>query len=233
MQTAGRCPLENKLYQERKEVSVVGFSYMFTYILVTKGTCSKVQAHSVFRNLRRSVQELVDRASEGRLWHCANDRVQLLPVLEDHDGGDASNAVLRGNAGALVRVQLDAFDLLSVLGRDFVDQRCDHPARAAPRGPEIHQDRHVRFQDDLIPIFVRHCAHCIVRRFRTTRIVEASRQHACPSCVFRCVDRPFPLSRATCIGRFFPDVAPCTRTLASLRSSSSSRRGLSFPRSSF
>ena len=60
-----------------------------------------------------------------------------------------------------------AFDLVSILGGDFVDQRCDHPARAAPRGPEIHQDRHARFQDDLIPVFVRHCAHCVVCTFHT------------------------------------------------------------------
>jgi hypothetical protein len=52
------------------------------------------------------LQELFDVLHQGGLGHCANDGLHLLAVLEDHDGGDAADAVLGGHAGALVRVQL-------------------------------------------------------------------------------------------------------------------------------
>lgn len=56
--------------------------------------------------LAGSVHVLLQRLHERRLGHRADDGVHLHAVLEEHDGGDAADAVLGRHAGALVCVQL-------------------------------------------------------------------------------------------------------------------------------
>jgi hypothetical protein len=55
------------------------------------------------------LQELVDALHERRLGHGADDRLHLLPALEDHDGRDAADAKLGRDAGRLVRVAVSFF----------------------------------------------------------------------------------------------------------------------------
>lgn len=55
----------------------------------------------------KNLQILVNGLREGALGHGANDSVHLLPILEDHHRGDAADAVLGGDARALIGVQLD------------------------------------------------------------------------------------------------------------------------------
>eukprot|EP00955_Chlamydomonas_euryale_P021918 231191-Chlamydomonas_euryale.AAC.9 len=82
---------------------------------------------------------LLNRLRKRRLWHCADDSVHLLAALEDHHSGDRANAVIGGNVGGLVGVELDALELALVLLAELVDERSNHAAWPAPRRPEIHQ----------------------------------------------------------------------------------------------
>ena len=50
---------------------------------------------------------LLERLHQGRLGDCSNDSLHFLSVLEDHDGGDAANAVLRSDLGTFIRVQFE------------------------------------------------------------------------------------------------------------------------------
>mmetsp|Transcript_2945 Transcript_2945/g.10193 ORF Transcript_2945/g.10193 Transcript_2945/m.10193 type:complete len:219 (+) Transcript_2945:71-727(+) len=93
---------------------------------------------------------------QGLLWHSSDDSVHLLPVLEDHDGGNAPDAVLRRDGGRLVRVQLDGLQLPLVLLRELVHERGYHAAGSAPRRPEVYQHGKVGLEDLLLPIGVRH-----------------------------------------------------------------------------
>ena len=52
------------------------------------------------------IHKFVKGLHQGRLWHSADDHVHLLPVLEYHDSGYAADAIVCGNAGALICVQL-------------------------------------------------------------------------------------------------------------------------------
>jgi hypothetical protein len=46
--------------------------------------------------------------------------------------------------------------LRAVFNCQFVDDRSNHPARAAPGCPEIHKHRHGRFENKLLPGIVVH-----------------------------------------------------------------------------
>jgi hypothetical protein len=47
-----------------------------------------------------------------------------------------------------------AGDLPGKLGRQLVDDRRDHAARAAPRRPEVHEDRDLGLEDELVECVV-------------------------------------------------------------------------------
>jgi hypothetical protein len=48
----------------------------------------------------------LDGLDEGGLWDRPNDHLHLLPPLKQHDSGDGADAVLGGDGGGLVRVEL-------------------------------------------------------------------------------------------------------------------------------
>src|SRR5437868_8515622 len=78
----------------------------------------------------------------------------LLAVLEDEDGRDAADAVTLGDARRVVDVELGDLVLADGLVRDFLDDRSEHFAGAAPRGGEIDEDGLRRLEDFLIEIRV-------------------------------------------------------------------------------
>lgn len=53
------------------------------------------------------IKILLQGLNKGCFRHSADDCVHLLAVLEDHDCGDASDAILCRNSWALVRVELE------------------------------------------------------------------------------------------------------------------------------
>src|SRR5208283_3573930 len=63
-----------------------------------------------------------------------------LAVLEQDHRRDRANAELARDIRILVDVELDDLDLRPELRGDFVEQRRDDAARAAPFGPEIDED---------------------------------------------------------------------------------------------
>src|SRR5215211_367878 len=69
------------------------------------------------------------------------------PVLEQHQGRDGHDAVLRRGRGVLVYVELYDLDLAVHRAGDLLERRRNHPARAAPFGPEVDHDRFGGLQD--------------------------------------------------------------------------------------
>ena len=51
-------------------------------------------------------------------------------------------------------------DLSLVLNRQLVDQGSDHAAWAAPGRPEVHDDRHIALQHQLLEVVICHGASC-------------------------------------------------------------------------
>jgi hypothetical protein len=83
-----------------------------------------------------------------------SDRADLLlhhlATLENQQRRDAANLVTAGRLD--IRVHIDLADLhpAGILGRDLIDRRTHLPARAAPLGPEVNQNRLRGFQNFLI-----------------------------------------------------------------------------------
>mmetsp|Transcript_9666 Transcript_9666/g.27558 ORF Transcript_9666/g.27558 Transcript_9666/m.27558 type:complete len:215 (-) Transcript_9666:103-747(-) len=102
------------------------------------------------------VNVLIYGLSESLLGDGSDDGVHLFAVLEYHDSWDGPDAVLRGDGWGLVCVQFDGVQLSLIFLRELVHERGYHPARSAPRGPEIDQHRQVRLEHLLLPISVRH-----------------------------------------------------------------------------
>ncbi len=74
----------------------------------------------------------------------ADNPVDLLAVLEDEQRRDAEDVEAAGGGGVLVDVQLGHAHASGHLGGQLVDDRRDHPAGAAPRGPQVDQHGHRR-----------------------------------------------------------------------------------------
>lgn len=69
----------------------------------------------------------------------ANDLVDLLAVLEQEKGGHGPDAVLLGDRGLLVDVNLEVVDVWVLLG-PLSDLGGDGLARTAPGGVEVYED---------------------------------------------------------------------------------------------
>src|SRR5206468_1416016 len=65
------------------------------------------------------------------------------PILEGLDRRDALDPERARQRRIGVRVQLGQDDLALALGRLGLQDRAEHPARAAPLGPEVHHHRHL------------------------------------------------------------------------------------------
>ena len=71
----------------------------------------------------------------------SDELVLDLAVHEELDGGYARDAVLPGDGGVLLGVELAKLPVSTVLvGQAFKDG-ADYSARPTPRGPEVHQHR--------------------------------------------------------------------------------------------
>ena len=92
------------------------------------------------------VEHLLDFA----LADCADALFHHLAALEEQQGGDAADVVAHGGAAVGVHIQLADLHLTGVLAGHGIDRGPHLPARAAPLGPKIHQNRNVRAQHVLI-----------------------------------------------------------------------------------
>src|SRR5262249_22083009 len=89
----------------------------------------------------RSPQKLLQVLFQGQPGLGPDDRLDDLAVPVDVERGDGPDVVLLRGAGALVDVQLDDRDLVTVLGGERLKDRCYKAAGPAPLGPEIHEHR--------------------------------------------------------------------------------------------
>ena len=89
-------------------------------------------------------------AGQGGFGNSANNGVNLLAALEDHQGRNAADAVLVGHVGVFVGVELEHLDLAVKFLGNFLDDRSHHPAGTTPGRPEIDQHRNVALEDVLV-----------------------------------------------------------------------------------
>ena len=94
--------------------------------------------------------QLVDESLELGGRHRAHETVDRLPVDEAVDGRDRLHAQLAGDHLVLVDVHLDEAHLAARRGHRLLKRRRQLLAGAAPRGPEVDDDRHLtRRLDDV------------------------------------------------------------------------------------
>src|SRR5690606_13212231 len=88
----------------------------------------------------------VQKQRELRFRQCADLGVDHRAVAEQHQRGDAADAVLGRHRLVFVDVDLDDVQLARVVTRSLGEDRGDHLARAAPFGPVIDEHRLVGLQ---------------------------------------------------------------------------------------
>ena len=71
-------------------------------------------------------------------------------VLKQNQGRDAANIELRRNALVFIHVHLGDLEFVTVVSREFFQNRANHLARTAPLSPEVEQYRFVGFEDVLL-----------------------------------------------------------------------------------
>ena len=100
--------------------------------------------------LRAGSEVLRDGSRQGCLGNGANNGVDLLTALENHQGGNTANAVLARDVGVFVGIQLEDFDLTVELLGDLLNDWSNHATGATPGSPEINQYRNVALEDVLL-----------------------------------------------------------------------------------
>src|SRR4030095_8911508 len=84
-------------------------------------------------------QDLVHVRRQHTRGHRADDGLSHLPLVEEHEGGNARDAIALGHRGVLVDVELAHGQTPRILGRDLLYDRSHETARTTPRGPKIDQ----------------------------------------------------------------------------------------------
>src|SRR3982750_4177479 len=85
---------------------------------------------------RLSAEVLPDRSLDLSFRNRPDHPPALDAVPEENEKGNAVHAERRRRLWVLVAVEFGEADVVA-LGRQLLDHRGDHAARAAPRGPEI------------------------------------------------------------------------------------------------
>ncbi len=96
------------------------------------------------RDLLLGRQQRVDELLDGVLRVGAHEAVDDCAVLDGVHGRDRLHLERLAQAGVLVDVHLDQHDLAVGLVDDLLDDRPEGLARAAPRRPEVDDDRDLR-----------------------------------------------------------------------------------------
>src|SRR3989442_12069930 len=91
---------------------------------------------------------LINPATQCRGWKRARDARHLLAVIDQNEGGDATNAKAPRQVRRVIAVDLDELEPSGPLGRDLFDDGRHDAAGAAPGGPEIHHDPPRALLDD-------------------------------------------------------------------------------------
>jgi hypothetical protein len=86
-------------------------------------------------------ENLDDGFVDGVLGDEAYDLLGYFAALEEQQRGDTANAVTHGRCSVGVDVHLHDLELALIVARDFIDNGRKRSTGAAPRSPEIYQDR--------------------------------------------------------------------------------------------
>src|SRR4028118_1644122 len=92
-------------------------------------------------------QGLVELGLYAGLRQRPDDAADLLAVPEDEQRGDGTHPVAYGYLRVRVHIQLQDVEALRPLACDLIHDGPYHPARRAPRGPQIHQNGPPRRED--------------------------------------------------------------------------------------
>ena len=89
--------------------------------------------------LRGATEVLVEQGADGRLGLHADELFHDLSVADEHDGRDAADAEMAGEALLLVGIDLGKDEPAAVVVGDAVEHGHERAARPAPRSPEVDQ----------------------------------------------------------------------------------------------
>ena len=104
------------------------------------GKLPRGDRHVRRRRAGRSGAQLIEPGLEVLLALQPDNLIHDLAVLEEQQRRDGVDAKLDREVLMVVNVDLADLHLAVVLGSQFVENRRDHLARAAPLGPEINED---------------------------------------------------------------------------------------------
>ena len=102
-------------------------------------------AEYLYHNFPNRPEGELTRQENGFFY--GNDTVEITAVFENHQRGNAGNAVLLRHGRHLVDIQLADLDLPFSLFGNLGNGRRQHSAGAAPGRPEINQYRNLGFQN--------------------------------------------------------------------------------------
>jgi hypothetical protein len=105
----------------------------------------------IFNLRRHAVQGRLKIAFAARANHLVDD----LAIFEEKQRGDGIDPILGSQLLLFVGVNFADLYFAIIFGGQFIEQRTNHFARAAPFGPKVHQDGLGRLQYFLLKIFLR------------------------------------------------------------------------------
>jgi hypothetical protein len=117
---------------------------------ITLGNKNTLHSH-YFLPLHLCEQLLQTSLDGGGVGAADSGRVNLLAILEEEESGHGGDAVLGGDLGGLVDVDLVELDVL-VGQAELLDLRGDGLAGAAPGGEEVDEDGLGGVDDLLVPL---------------------------------------------------------------------------------
>ena len=94
-----------------------------------------------------SGQLLVDESCELRFAESAHFGGSQLAIFEDHQSGDAANAIFGRNVAIFIHVHFGNLQLTFVACSHFVQNGGNHFAGATPLSPKVDNDWLARLQD--------------------------------------------------------------------------------------
>ena len=115
------------------------FQYMadMPYCQVQKGRCPSENRQRPYSSILCLLAQQRQHTGLGAGTHSL---IHKLAVAEHQQGGDAHHAELGGQLGLFIHIDLAHLDIGALLGH-LVHDGAQHPAGAAPGGPEVQQNR--------------------------------------------------------------------------------------------
>src|SRR6516225_7131491 len=128
-------------------------------------------------------QDLVHVRRQHTLGHRADDGLEHLPLVEEHEGGNARDAIALGHRGVLVDVELAHGQTPHILGRDLLHDWSHETTRTTPGGPKIEQHGTGSVEDVVLKRVGRDCHWryhtCVLSSLSCETCTTAGTGHAC------------------------------------------------------